>query len=34
MVRHQQLMLPGTGNVNRYESNDIRLVIHLITNYK
>ena len=34
MVRHQQLMLPGTGNVNWYESSDIRLVVHLITNYK
>ena len=28
MVRHQQVMLPDTGNVDGYESSDIRLVIH------
>ena len=28
MVRHQQVMLPDTGNVDGYESSDIRLVVH------
>ena len=32
MVRHQQVMLPDTGNVDGYESSDIKACGTLFTN--